>query len=64
MPNKPPTASNKELAARIRRSRVLDPVLKRQWLRLLPHLSLADRTRLREILDLERAAGRSTDSAL
>ena len=51
-----PIASNKELAARIRRSRVMDPVLKRQWLRLLPHISLADRTRLLEILDLERAA--------
>ena len=46
--------SDKELAALIRRSRVLDPVLKRQWLRLLPHLAPADRARLREILGLER----------
>lgn len=63
MKNNPPIASSKELAARIRRSRVLDPVLKRQWLRLLPHLSLADRARLLEILDLERTATPPPDPA-
>ena len=47
----------------IRRSRVLDPVLKRQWLRLLPHLAPADRVRLREILELEAESGRAGDGA-
>jgi hypothetical protein len=29
---------------------VLDPVLRRQWLRVLPHLKLADLARLEAIL--------------
>jgi hypothetical protein len=48
-------ASTKELAAMIRRSRVLDPVAKRQWLRVLPHLTPPDRARLEGILALERS---------
>ena len=55
----PAAGSDAELAAMIRRSRVLDPLLKRQWLRLLPHLSPPDRARLREILDLEAASEES-----
>ncbi len=39
-----------ELTAMIRRSQILEPGLKRQWLRVLPHLGPRDRERLRAIL--------------
>lgn len=52
----PPPRPERDLSALIRRSRVLDPVLKRRWLRLLPHLSPLDRARLHEILALETGA--------
>ncbi len=48
-------SGDKELARLIRASRVLDPVLKRQWLRVLAHLTPADRARLLEILRSEEA---------
>jgi hypothetical protein len=47
----PPSAEqHRELARLIRQSDVLDPMLKRQWLRVLPHLKPADQARLRTIL--------------
>jgi hypothetical protein len=45
---------DRELARLIRRSRTLTPVLKRQWLTVLPHLSPEDQLRLRQILDSEQ----------
>ncbi len=39
-----------ELAAAIRRSRLLDPALKRHWLRVLPYLAPRERERLHGIL--------------
>lgn len=54
-----PVESTQELARLIRKSRALDPLLKRQWLRVLSHLSPADRTRLREILASDQAAADS-----
>ena len=47
---------DKELVRLIRQSRVLDPLLKRQWLRIIEHLTPADRERLREILRSEQPA--------
>jgi hypothetical protein len=38
------------LAAAIRHSTALDPVMKRHWLRVLPHLAPRERARLEEIL--------------
>jgi hypothetical protein len=50
----PPKLTDAQLQALVRRSRVLDPVVKRQWLQVLPHLSPLDRERLYDIL---RSAG-------
>ena len=44
-----------QLAALIHESRMLNPLLKEQWLRLLPHLRPADRSRLEAILRSEPA---------
>ena len=41
---------HRTLAAAIRRSPALDPVMKRHWLRVLPHLAPRERERLEEIL--------------
>jgi hypothetical protein len=52
------------VAAAIRRSALLEPALKRHWLRVLPHLAPRERDRLREILDAPTAgarAGRARD---
>ena len=42
---------DRELAALIRRSAILDPAQKRQWLQVLPHLAPRERARLRAILE-------------
>jgi hypothetical protein len=39
-----------DLSTAVLRSPLLDPSLKRQWLRVLPFLSLRDRARLLDIL--------------
>jgi len=46
----PSAHRERELVRLIRRSSVMDPVLKRQWLRILPHLKPADLARLESIL--------------
>jgi hypothetical protein len=46
--HEPQTAA--DLAATIRRSPLLDPALKRHWLRVLPHLAPRERERLGAIL--------------
>jgi hypothetical protein len=46
----PQTAA--DLAGHIRHSPLLDPALKRQWLRVLPHLAPRERERLRAILTI------------
>jgi hypothetical protein len=46
----PPAEAQRELRVLIRRSSTLDAVLKRQWLRVLPHLKSQDLARLRSIL--------------
>jgi len=48
-------AADRELAALIRRSDVLDAAAKRSWLRILPHLTSTDLARLREIFRAEAA---------
>jgi hypothetical protein len=45
--------TDRELRTLLRASDLLDPPLKRQWLRVLPYLSLDDRRRLRSILSGE-----------
>jgi hypothetical protein len=47
--------ADRELVQLIRRSNALDPLLKRQWLRVVDHLTPADRERLRGILLAEQA---------
>jgi hypothetical protein len=50
--------------AAIRRSALLDPALKRHWLRVLPHLAPRERDRLRGILHAPTAgasAGQAQD---
>ncbi|MBM2810470.1 MAG: hypothetical protein HW416_1229 [Chloroflexi bacterium] len=42
-----------DLVRLIRQSRVLDPLVKRQWLRVLPNLTAFDALRLRRILESE-----------
>jgi hypothetical protein len=49
---KPNGLPQPELAQLVRGSSVLDPALKKHWLRILPYLSDADRSRLRGILEL------------
>ena len=56
----PPSRKEPSLAQLIRRSPVLDPPARRQWLAVLPHLTQDDRDRLREILqDAAHDAGSS-----
>jgi hypothetical protein len=45
------------LAAAIRRSTLLDPALKRHWLRVLPNLAPRERERLQVILHARTTAG-------
>ena len=45
--------SNAELRALIRRSRALDPVQKRAWLAVLPHIAPVHRAELAAILEIE-----------
>jgi len=45
-----PARSTPHLASLIRRSPVLDPLARRHWLAVLPHLEPDDRERLRQIL--------------
>jgi hypothetical protein len=45
-----PDPSLAELTRAIRQSPALDASLKRQWLAVLPHLTLSDRVRLAAIL--------------
>lgn len=52
-PAAPPPSSRDDLARLVRRSRVLDPVAKRQWLAVLPFLTPADRARLNEVLSAD-----------
>ncbi len=40
----------KAVAEAVRRSRLLDPVVKKRWLELLPHMSLTDRLELWSIV--------------
>jgi hypothetical protein len=47
----------RELKALIRRSRVLDPALKRAWLGVLPLMAERHRAELRQILLLEGTDG-------
>ena len=49
------TTPSDHLRRRVRRSKLLDPIAKRQWLTLLPYLSPSDRARLEEILLAETA---------
>ena len=49
----PASADERALRGLIRRSRVLDPVLKRAWLAVLPQMAERHRLELREILLLE-----------
>jgi hypothetical protein len=42
-----------DLAKLVRKSRLLDPVARRQWLSVLPHLTPRDRIRLKAILRAE-----------
>jgi hypothetical protein len=42
-----------DLAKLVRQSRLLDPVVRRQWLSVLPYLTPRDRTRLEAILRAE-----------
>lgn len=62
------TISKNELRAQIRSSRVMDAVLKRYWLRVLPYLSAQECSSLGEILQqeasaiIEPAANRATPS--
>ena len=49
----PADADERELRALIRRSRVLEPALKRAWLAVLPLMVERHRAELREILMLE-----------
>ncbi len=51
MTEESPADEARELAQLIRKSTVLDPLLKRQWLGVLPHLKAADHARLRAILE-------------
>jgi hypothetical protein len=46
----------RDLAKRIRASRVLSGSAKRQWLAVLPHLRPEDRARLQTILDGDAGA--------
>jgi hypothetical protein len=47
-----------DLAHLVRKSRLLDPVARRQWLSVLPYLTPRDRARLEAILQAEdRNAG-------
>jgi hypothetical protein len=50
-----PDADERELRALIRRSRVLEPTLKRAWLGVLPLMPPRHRAELRQILLLEAA---------
>ena len=56
-------SEERELRRLVRQSRVLSPVLKRQWLTVLPHLSEADRLELRAILSSEPATGTARQPA-
>jgi hypothetical protein len=49
----PDVGTSDGLARLVRRSWMLDPLMKRHWLRVLPHLTPFDRARLREILSSE-----------
>jgi len=51
-----PARSTPHLASLIRRSRALDPLARRHWLAVLPHLEPDDRERLRQILSTSEAA--------
>jgi hypothetical protein len=46
----PAAGASRDLARRIRASRVLTPALRRYWLAVLPHLEPEDRERLETIL--------------
>ncbi|MFN8522379.1 MAG: hypothetical protein U0821_04660 [Chloroflexota bacterium] len=46
MSRREPAASDSHLARLIRGSRDLPPSLRRQWLRVLPHLSIEERAEL------------------
>ncbi len=49
-PDVPDAAEVRQLARRVRASKVLTPSLRRYWLAVLPHLNPADRHRLDAIL--------------
>jgi hypothetical protein len=53
--------ADRELTRLIRQSRLLDPVAKRQWLRVLYHLAPADRAQLEEILRAEQLSSPSPE---
>ena len=55
----PAAGASRDLARRIRASRVLTPALRRYWLAVLPHLEPEDRERLEAIL--RRAAADAPD---
>jgi hypothetical protein len=55
----PAAGASRDLARRIRASRVLTPALRRYWLAVLPHLEPEDRERLEAIL--RRAAPAAPD---
>ncbi len=42
-----------DLTRLVRQTRLLDPIAKRHWLKLLPYLTPTDRARLEEILRAE-----------
>jgi hypothetical protein len=48
--------SHRETVRLIRGSRLLDPITRRQWLKVVPHLSSSDRARLEEILRSDEEA--------
>jgi hypothetical protein len=51
-----PVREASDLAALVRKSRLLDPVARRHWLSVLPYLAPRDRARLEAILQAELPA--------